>query len=98
MHIHTGICNLYPLGGRQYEKRRLIIHFIRHWYWYNYLMLAIYLYQVYDMEGKSIDLEILPVFGREKTMVSPNTFELTFVAELGSLNLKNYMLKYEHVE
>jgi len=47
--------------------------------------------------GKLIESDVLPVF-EDKTTVRRNTFELNFVAQLGSLGVVNYLLKFEKDE
>lgn len=41
-----------------------------------------------------MDFEILPVF-EDRTTLSRNTFQLNFVAELGPLSLKNFVIKHD---
>jgi hypothetical protein len=54
-------------------------------------------FQVYDLDGTRVKSEVFPVF-LEQTSVSPNRFELTFVASLGPLSSKVYLLRLNEDE
>ncbi|CAG7713856.1 unnamed protein product [Allacma fusca] len=57
------------------------------------LYVSTYKIEVTDLLGNIIPHELLPVFESETT-ISGNNFELTFVAEIESLSVKNYVVKH----
>jgi len=49
--------------------------------------------QVLNTNGEEVDFEILPVFD-DKTTISKNNFQLSFVAEMEPLEIRSYRLQF----